>query len=395
MTTVAVINYAPRNDYARMLPEHAGSLHVFSHNPLSNTESFARYEHVQDCEFVPYAELEILRLARHGRIDHVITDNEYDLERVARIRQLLGIEGQSEASALSFRDKVVMKEVAGRTVRVPRFARLTTVVDLLEFIDETSYPVVVKPTKQGGARDIVVLSGPDDLTEFSRRHWREDLMAEEFVDGEIYHVDAIVAPGYRFVAGSRYLRTCLSVFSGQNNGSIQLHPEDEMARRLESFLDRVLAAFDTPKVGAYHLEVFHTAEDELLLCEIASRVGGSRIPALTRATYGVDLLTTWLRLSTDLPVDPPPGEPPEVLHGAVAIVPRGTAVAVPPTVPFPWVTQYEVNEAATPTATAQNSTSNLCFAIVAGADFAEVEARLLTVEAWLEEQLVPLEQRQP
>jgi biotin carboxylase len=392
MSTIAVINYGPRNDYAEMLPEHARSLHVFSHNPLSDTESFARYEHVQDCEFVPYAELEILRLARQHQVDYVITDNEYDLERVARIRQRLGIEGQSEASALSFRDKVVMKEVAGRTVRTPRFARLTTIVDLIEFIDEVSYPVVVKPTKQGGARDIVVLSGADELTEFSRRRWREDLMVEEFVDGDIYHVDAIVAPGYRFVASSRYLRTCLSVFSGQNNGSIQLHPRDELAGRLEDFLDRVLDAFDAPKVSAYHLEVFRTADDELLLCEIASRVGGSRIPAITAATYGLDLLTTWLRLSTDLPVDPAPSEPPEVLHGAVAIVPRGTAVTAPPSVPFPWVTRYEVNHAATPAAIAQNSTSHLCFAIVAGADFAEVEARLLTVESWLERNLVPIGQ---
>lgn len=395
MTTVAVVNYGPRSDYARMLPELAGSLHVFSHNALADTGSFARYEHVQDCEFVPYAELEILRTAREQAIDYVITDNEYDLERVARIRERLGIEGQSSASALSFRDKVVMKQVAGRTVRVPRFARLTTIVDLVEFIDEVSYPVVVKPIKQGGSRDIVVLAGAEDLTEFSRRHWREDLMAEEFVDGTIYHVDAIVAPGYRFVASSRYLRTCLAVFEGKNNGSIQLHPDDAMARRLEDYLDRVLAAFDTPKVGAYHLEVFHDASDDLLLCEIASRVGGSRIPALTQATYGVDLLTTWLRLSTDLPVDPAPSTPPEVLHGAVAIVPRGTVVRVPETVPFPWVTRYEVNKAATLGANAQNSTSHLCYAIVCGGDFAEVEARLFAVEEWLEDRLVPGGQSQP
>ncbi|MFE9118738.1 EamA family transporter [Streptomyces sp. NPDC007172] len=66
-------------------------------------------------------------------------------------------------------------------------------------------------------------------------------------------------------------------------------------KRLEEFFDRTLAAFDVPPATAYHLEVFHTPDDRLVLCEIASRVGGDRIPVLTRATYGVDLHATSLR----------------------------------------------------------------------------------------------------
>jgi hypothetical protein len=383
VTDIAVINYGQANDYARMLPELAGNLHVFSHYELKNTGGFARYEYVPDCEFVPYAELKIRELAEQRPFGFVLTDNEYDLERVARIRAHLGIPGQSEESALSFRDKVVMKEVAGKRVRTPKFTGLGTFADLLDFIEGNGYPVVVKPRKQGGSRDIVVLRDDAELTAFSRRHWRDDLMAEEFIDGYIYHVDAVLADGYRFVAVSRYFRNCLGVLSGENNGSIQLSPGDPIAAELETFLDELLAAFDTPPVCAYHLEVFRTASGELLLCEIASRVGGSRIPALTRATYGVDLLTTWLRLSTGLPVPPAPSGTPEKLHAAVAIVPQGRPVAAPSDPPFDWVTQYEVNDRLAPDAVAQNSTSNLCFAVVEGATFDELEARLVQVEAWV------------
>jgi hypothetical protein len=383
MANVAVINYGPLNDYAAMLPELADGLHVFSHNELTNTAGFALYEYVPDCEFVPYPELRIRQLARERRFTHLITDNEYDLERAARIREDLGVPGQSSASALSFRDKVVMKQVAGRAVATPRFARLGTITDLTDFIAGNTYPVVVKPVKQGGSRDIVVLRDESELVEFSRRHWRDDLMVEDYIEGDIYHVDAVLAEGYRFVASSRYLRNCLGVLSGQNNGSLQLHPQDKLAKRLEEFLDSALGAFDTPTTGAYHLEVFHTPEDELVLCEIASRVGGSRIPALTRATYGLDLLTTWLRLSCGLPVDPPPSAPPTVLHGSVAIVPQGRPVRAPDRTPFEWVRHYQVNDRLAPGATPQNSTSNLCFAIVSGADTQEVERRLLEVESWL------------
>ncbi len=295
MKNVAVINYGPKLDYPSMLPELVDRLHVFSQHPLRNTKAFARYEHVENCEAVPYAELMIRRLARERPFTHIVTDNEYDLERAARMRESMGIPGQSVSSALSFRDKVVMKRIASRTVPTARFARLDSFVDLVDFIGEFAHPVVVKPVKQGGSRDISVLRGEEDLLAFSRTPWREDLMVEEFVEGQMYHVDAVLGEGYRFVASSRYLRSCLGVFSGQNNGSLQLRPEDALAGRLEEFFDRTLAAFDVPPAAAYHLEVFHTPDDRLVLCEIASRVGGDRIPVLTRATYGVDLHATSLR----------------------------------------------------------------------------------------------------
>lgn len=390
---VAVINYGPQSDYAAMLPELAGALEVYTHNDLKNTGDYARYEYVPDCEFVPYAELMIRRTAQENPFTHVITDNEYDLERTARIRAALGIPGQSAASALSFRDKAVMKEVAGRTVRTARFARLETITDLTDFIDATGYPVVVKPVKQGGSRDIRVLRDDEDLVEFSRQHWREDLLAEEFIDGQMYHVDAVLAPGYRFVASSRYLRSCLGVFDGQNNGSVQLRPEDELALRLEEFFDRTLEAFDVPEVSAYHLEVFHTPDDEFVLCEIASRVGGNRIPALTQLTYDVDLRAAWLRQSVGLPVPPPSTTAPDKVHGSVSLLPQGRPVQAPERPPFPWVRDYQVNPNLRPDAVAQNSTSHLCYAIVEGADAAEVEERLYEVEAWLTKHLqdVPAE----
>ncbi|MFJ6786906.1 ATP-grasp domain-containing protein [Streptomyces angustmyceticus] len=387
MTNVAVINYSPKIDYAAMMPELAGNLQVFSHHELKNTESLARYEYVEQCDAVPYAELMIRRMARERPFTHVITDNEYDLERVARMCADFGISGQSPASALSFRDKVVMKEVARRTVPTARFCRLDTFVDLTGFIEKCGYPVVVKPVKQGGSRDIAVLRGEEDLLAFSRRIWREDLMVEEFINGQMYHIDAVLAPDYRFVASSRYLRSCLGVFSGENNGSLQLRPESKFAQRLEEFFDRTLEAFDKPDVSAYHLEVFHTPDDELMLCEIASRVGGDRIPALTRATYGVDLFAAALRQACGLRVEQPPATPPSEVHGSVSLLPQGRPVLLPGRPPFPWVHHYEVNEQIAPDAVTLFSASYLCFVIVRGADAAEVEQRLLTAEAWLLENL--------
>ncbi|QNS09356.1 ATP-grasp domain-containing protein [Streptomyces xanthii] len=380
---VAVINYRSVLDYPAMFPECADRLYVFSHHDLAHTEGLAHYEYVPQCESIPYAELAIRRMAHELTFTHVVTDNEYDLERAAHIREDLGLPGQSRASALAFRDKAVMKETAGRAVRVPGFARLTAFGDLTSFIEKFAYPVVVKPVKQGGSRDISVLRDEDDLLAFSRRPWREDLMAEEFVEGPMYHVDAVISEGYRFVASSRYLRSCLGVFTGHNNGSVQLRPESAFARRLEEYLDRVLAAFDTPGTSAYHLEVFHTPDDELVLCEIASRVGGDRIPQLTELTYGVDLHATTLRAACGLPVPQPPRDTPGEVHGSVSVLPQGRPVRAPGRPPFPWVRHYEVNTRLAPDAVTLHSAHHLCFAVVCGDGPEQVEARLLETERWL------------
>ncbi|MEB8340243.1 ATP-grasp domain-containing protein [Streptomyces endophyticus] len=384
---IAVINYGRTLDYPAMFPECADRLHVFSHHDLARTEGLAHYEYVPQCEAVPYAELMIREMAREQPFTHVITDNEYDLERAAHIRQDLGLPGQSRASALSFRDKAVMKQTASRTVPVPGFARLADFTDLTDFIAKFGHPVVVKPVKQGGSRDITVLREESDVVAFSRQPWRDDLMAEEFVEGPMYHVDAVLGEDYRFVASSRYLRSCLGVFSGQNNGSVQLRPDSPFARRLEAYLDRVLAAFDTPATSAYHLEVFHTPDDELVLCEIASRVGGDRIPALTALTYGVDLHATVLRRSCGLPVAPAPRTPPAQVHGSVSVLPQGRPVRAPGRPPFPWVRHYEVNDTLKPGEATLHSAHHLCFAIVSGEGPEQVEERLLETERWLMENL--------
>jgi len=60
--------------------------------------------------------------------------------------------------------------------------------------------------------------------------------------------------------------------------------------RVTDFARRVLAALpSTPDETAFHMEVFQSADDELMLCEVASRAGGmGHVPTFAAVT-GVDL----------------------------------------------------------------------------------------------------------
>ncbi|MFD3776395.1 acetyl-CoA carboxylase biotin carboxylase subunit family protein [Streptomyces sp. NPDC058612] len=387
MTKIAVIDDGPKSDCAAMLPEVAGAPHVYGHHELAGTEGFAPYEYVRDCEFVPYPEPMTGRsAAADGSFTHLITDNEYDLKRTARLRQDLGNPGRSPQSALSLRDKEMVKRTTEQTVPAARYARPETVTDLTGFVAETGYPVVVKPVRQG-SRDIVVLHGDAELVEFARRHWRDGLMVEQFVEGPMYHVDAVIAPGYRSVASSGHLRSCPGAPAGEKDSSLQLHPEEKFAARLEEFLDQLLDAFETPEASAYHLEVLHTSDDRPVLCEIATRVGAHRIPQRTRATHWVDPLRTRLRQPVGLPVPSGPAEA-EQVRGSISVVPQGRPVGAPPRPPFERIDHYEVNQAPAPGAKPANSSSHPCFVTVRGAHLDEVEQRAPQTESWRTANLV-------
>ncbi|MDK1473842.1 ATP-grasp domain-containing protein [Streptomyces sp. 549] len=393
MTTL-VVNGGPSDDYAEMLPELASDMVVFTGNPLPGPERYAHYEQVTGIAAGSYAELAALRMAARAvgqaPFEHVLTDNEYDLERVGRLRDRLAVPGQSEASARAFRDKALMKDLAAQGVPVPAYTRLRSFRDLEGFVAERGYPVVVKPVSEGGSRGVTVLRSQSDLAAFGARRWRHDLMAEEFVRGEVYHVDAVIAPDFRFVSAGRYYTGCLEALSGANNGSVLLHPHEPMSARLADFFDTLMKVMPAPEVGAYHLEVFHTLDDRLLLCEVASRVGGARIPQLIRRTYGIDPKETWFRLATGLPLRAEPLEVPRAVHGELCITPRpGRVVSVPGPPPFDWVREHVPNLApGDVSAGPLHSAAGVCWTIVAGGDSSELMDRLHTCEGWLEEHVV-------
>ncbi len=157
---------------------------------------------VADYDRSGLVEFEARRLHEELSFDRLIAFSEYDLLRAARLRAVFGIAGQNLDSALAFRDKVVMKErlTAGR-VEVARFAPVDYAVDLIEFVDHSGFPIVVKPRAAAGSRGVTVLRNGAELVawlaaDFAGGHgpfgsW----LVEEFVEGQSFHVDHVVNQG--------------------------------------------------------------------------------------------------------------------------------------------------------------------------------------------------------
>jgi biotin carboxylase len=268
---------------------------------LVNAPKFPQYEHIPGARsFSPYAgapELEraALDVASHASLRAILARMEGDLLRAARLRELVGVPGQDFASAMAFRDKVLMKTLLRAAgVEVPRFAEIRVALDLLGFVRDHGYPVVVKPALGSGSMGTRVLRDEDDLANLLRTGLPDRIEVEQFVEGRMYVVDGLVVGGETvamFV--SRYLNDCLSFHTGGYLGSVQLTRDDPMVDRLAAYAARVLEVLPTPECTTFHLEVWHTPDDALVLCEIASRTGGALTTAAISAACGFDLDREW------------------------------------------------------------------------------------------------------
>jgi biotin carboxylase len=297
-----------------------------------------------------------LRLHQEVGIDAVIAMSEFDLIRAGQIREHCALPGQGVDSARAFRDKVVMKDcLLKRSVSVTPYGAVTSVLDLVSFIEAHGYPVVIKPRLGAGSVAVRIISNAEELHNWAAAGLSlriEDvphLMVEQFVPGQLYHIDGFMHKGrILFDWPSRYTTNGLGYQCDQPTGSVQLSAANPLRRRLQDFTRQVLTALPTPAITTFHAEVFHTPDDRLLLGEIASRTGGGRVNDCLRIAFGLNMNRLWVRTQAGLPVEVPPAaqapDPtPRSYAGFIILQTRpGIFNGAPSTAPFPWVDDYRI-----------------------------------------------------
>src|SRR5215813_13687617 len=303
-----------------------------------------KYDHVEIIESFDkngWTDIRALELHSEYNFRVILPHSEYDLIRAARLREYLGIPGQSVESAIAYRDKVRMKEIVRRAgVEVADFRSLDSPLDLYRFALDNGFPLIVKPVDAGGSRNVQTLADMSDLQSFLTAGMPPNFMVEKFVDGIMYHADGIAQDGrILFSCFSRYFNGCLAYKQSQSVGSIIVDPHKSIAKRVNAVTAQVIEALPPLPVLAFHAEFFHTDSDKLLMCEIASRTAGGRDTEVVEAAYGVNLNKSWVRLQCGLP---------EVVQpkfagssGSLIVPPRkGKLAEIPESAPFPWIIDY-------------------------------------------------------
>ncbi|WP_238654859.1 ATP-grasp domain-containing protein [Paenibacillus piscarius] len=333
-------------------------------------------------------EIEALRLHQEHPYRLIIALDESDLIRAARLRERLGLPGQRLESAVAYRDKVVMKSLVSTQLSCPAFRRLASPLDLIDFVQEQGLPVVIKPYDGMGSMNTEIIRNPRQLNEVWERGLGSGLMAEAYVEGEMYEIDGLMmGQEIRFASVGKYSCPPLEILHKECFVEL-LSPGSAVYQQLVQIVQQVIEILPSPGVSTFHCEMFHTPEDEWIFCEIASRTAGGRISESISAMYDVNLNREWVRGVCGLPLKLPAGSPPGV--AGVYLMPRrpGTVKALPQSLPFEWVTEYvpRVREGERLDA-AHSSVDAVMTVIIVGEDSASLQSRLSGLLRYLEREV--------
>ena len=237
-------------------------------------------------------------MARTERIDRIVALDDFDVELAAMLREYLQVPGMGETTARAFRDKLAMR-VRARAAGIPcpKFVHALNHRAIAEWIETTTPPWVLKPRGQAAAIGIRKLANAEEL-------WRAidtlgdthaDHVLEQFVPGDVFHVDSIVFEGQvRFAMASRYRTPPMAV---AHEGGIfvtrTLSFGDPATAPLLELNARVLNTFGLAR-GASHTEFIRGANSWHFL-ETSTRVGGAYIVDVVEAASGINLWREWAK----------------------------------------------------------------------------------------------------
>ena len=132
---------------------------------------------------------------KYGRIDWLESNNEYWLEKDAKLRTDFNIKSGFQASDMDrIKHKSKMKKFYTKAgIPVARFYMVKTLKGCRDFIAKVGYPVVVKPDNGVGAVATYKLKSDEDLVNFFETYPKEvPYIMEEFVHAEVNSYDAII-----------------------------------------------------------------------------------------------------------------------------------------------------------------------------------------------------------
>lgn len=243
-------------------------------------------------------------LARSRRIDRIVPLDEFDIETAAALREHLRIPGMGETTARYFRDKLAMRiRAQDQGILVPEFIEVINYDRLRDFMARVSPPWVLKPRFSASAIGIKKFSNPDELWPALDTLGDEQSfhVLEQFVPGEIYHVDSVVSEReIVFSIAHQYGRPPFAIMHGGGIFTSRTLPrEGAEATMLRDLNRQVLRGLGLVR-GVAHTEFIKSAATgNFYFLETAARVGGANIAEMVEAATGVNLWAEWARVECD------------------------------------------------------------------------------------------------
>jgi biotin carboxylase len=248
------------------------------------------------------------KIARRHRIDRIAALDDFDVELAAMLREHLRVPGMGRTTASRFRDKLAMRMQA-RTlgIPVPEFSPVFNDQDVGDWAARVTPPWVLKPRSSAAAIGIKKVDDRDALWRALEAAGddRGACVLEQFVPGDVYHVDSIVWNSQVvFAVAFKYGRPPMEV-SHQGGLFITRRLPDESAEaRAVLAMNRTLQEGLGLRRGVSHTEFIRAGEAGAgqagqagyVFLETSARVGGAYIVDTIEAATGINLWREWAKV---------------------------------------------------------------------------------------------------
>ena len=172
------------------------------------------------------------------KFNRFVALDDFDVEKVALLREHFRMPGMGRTTAHYFRDKLAMRIKAKEEgVNVPEFTSLFNNDDINNYADTIPAPWLLKPRMEASATGIKKIQSKDELWQIVNDlgDERDNYLVEKFAPGDVFHVDGLNVDGkVKFARVSKYLDTPFEVAHG---GGIFRSATSEIGSKIEKETD--------------------------------------------------------------------------------------------------------------------------------------------------------------
>ena len=235
---------------------------------------------------------------KYGQIDYLESNNEYWLEKDARLREIFNIPNGVRPNELQFwqHKSLMKKHYKEAGAKVADFIIVESKEQLLSFISKVGYPVFIKPDVGVGAAGDYKIKDENDVDFFfNDRNPDVPYICEQYIDGDIISFDGICESESRvvFCASNSFPPSVAEVVKEGKDlfyYTLQNVPED-----LKEIGQKVIKAFGV-KNRFFHLEFFRLNKDaknvgkigDIVALETNMRPAGGFTPDLINFSQSVN-----------------------------------------------------------------------------------------------------------
>lgn len=237
---------------------------------------------------------------KYGKIDFIESNNEYWLERDAKLRTEFNVQGLKSWDMSKIKYKSKMKRYYKKAgIKTARYYLVRSLDGCKKFIGEVGYPVIVKPDNGVGASCTYKIKNEDELINFYNTKPHVLFIMEEYIDGVVQTYDAIVDGNGNpvFETGNVTVDSCMDTVN--SGGNFAFYILNEPYADVRDAGRRTLKAFGV-KNRFVHFEFFRLNSDqhmgkkgEVVALEVNMRPSGGISPDMMNYANSTNIYKIW------------------------------------------------------------------------------------------------------